>query len=105
VFNHMSKKAARIALALGVAVMGTATIVAVAVTNADASAQITIPQKNEAPLPPPPPWWGSGGNVAGSVTSHPAMLPMSGPDGQLLHNPDGSVKMVPWLDTPPIPGR
>jgi hypothetical protein len=104
-FRNISTRTIVVSLTLGIAtIAGTAVLVPVVAANANGSGTLTVRPQGAPPLPPPPPWWGSDKNVAGTSASHPATLPIAGPDGQLLRNPDGSLKMVASSDTPPILG-
>lgn len=102
-----SNRMRRIGLAIGIGISaGALTIVGINAAGADGTVHGTTPSNvrppGAPPLPPTPSWWGPGGNRAGLETNHPAALPVAGPDGQLLRNPDGSLVMRAW-PSPPAP--
>lgn len=53
------------------------------------------------PLPPNPTWWGPIGSDA--TSQRPSTILMTGPDGKIERNPDGTLRTVPLPSGPPAP--
>jgi hypothetical protein len=89
-------KMRRIFLMMGIGIgVGSLTLMGISAAGADGTVRRTAP-RNQADrnLPSPPPW---------DESNHPAELPIAGPDGELLRNPDGSLQMRAWPSMPPPP--